>query len=1251
MSTNWTSEQQQAISERNKNLLVSAAAGSGKTAVLVERIVTLMLEERVPIDALLVVTFTNAAAGEMKERIQKKLHERRKELMQSAQRYENKALIDFITNQIQNIPGASISTLHSFCIDVLRDHFQLVGLDPSFRLVNESLGAILSANALENTMEQRYMTAAEDFVLLADSYGGRKDDKNLLDMVYNIDRFIQSQPNPVAWLHKQVAFYDAFNHLETNAEAIIHVLNLPMGQHYLAKAAENIDAAIQILREAKALALSYTPPMPSIINIEEDLSQIAGLRAAMEKGGQESPRQDATDESTDPNADRISSHLQYEALKKLADINFSRYKSPSKAQKDSYDAQDLQTVKNLRDEAKEKIKAEAADFAAFFTESLLADMQYLSKIVRALVSLVLDYRAEYTRIKQENAAVDFSDLEHLTLKVLEEEQIQKSLQNKYTYIFFDEYQDTNLVQEAIIEKVKRTDNLFFVGDVKQSIYRFRLADPTIFNRRYFAYDENIDAEKIDLSKNFRSRKEILSFCNLIFKNIMSEKYGEVDYGNEYHQLQAGREFPPYTNNIELTIIEKSKKEYHLVADKETKHKDAEKVLEEAADEDVDGITLQALYVARKIHALAAEGVAYRDMAILLRSPKGKTKIFEDILGEQGIPLYVDYKSSNYESLEIRCMIEYLKVVDNKKQDEALLAAMSSIFGNFDNEELLQIRTAYPEFEFYKAAESYERDQDDRLSKKLEGFYNRLSEDIRMEKMLDLGDFIWRIAEVRGLNTYIGALENGEQRLHNIKSLVEKAREYEQTEPKGLFGFLRHIDAMLKEKIEDANASTIIESENVVSLMSIHKSKGLEYQVVFLCNLEKGINEMDLRQNMILHNELGLGIKYINAELGIKDDNMMLSMIKDQKQVEGISEEIRILYVALTRAIDKLYLVGTVPSIEKFAAKIAKGSIAGNVPKQRSFLEWIGNVLIREQKGDALRSYTELDPVINEAEAMYSLRFLTEPELTLHRTADIKEKEQDKDLRTILKNKLTLAERKAAAMERALGYQEAEMSMGQGRASWAQTGAMQLFDKYNRFEYANLAQTKKRVKIGVTELVKGYKTKEPDERTEPGMLKRPLFSKESKHFKAHEIGTIVHFLMENIPLKTYTITELEAQIHTMVEKELLTEEEAQVIPRERVISFFESALGRRMLASSRIQRETGFLMKQEDYLVEGIIDCYFEENGEIVLLDYKTDWQMNPANHTAQLQMYKRAIEAMEGKTVKESYIYWIAHDEFTEIRG
>ena len=1192
MSTNWTKEQREAIDARGKNLLVSAAAGSGKTAVLVERIISLMIEERVEVGELLIVTFTNAAAGEMKERIQKKLQEKRRELLAGENNGGQKELIGFLTKQIQNIPGANISTLHSFCIDVLKDNFQIANLDPRFRLINESLGAILTANAISNVLESKYAQGKKEFLSLVESYGDSKTDKKLVETVKTMDRFIQAKPNQEQWLREQADFYARMRELKSNNELIDYIFKKPAGALFLQEVEEGLNAVIETLNQGKKLASFYNPPMPAIENLEDDLAQMELIRR------------------------KIREEKKPESLESLGAVSFSRYKSPKKADKENFDPFDLEQTKALRDAAKKQFQKMEESTKIIFTDSLLEDMKYISLMVEELVDLVLDYKAEYGRLKQDNALADFSDLEHMTLKVLEDEEVRKSLQDKFKYIFFDEYQDTNLVQETIINQIKRDNNLFFVGDVKQSIYRFRLADPNIFNKRYSDYEGSPISQKIDLSKNFRSRREILDFCNLIFKNIMSPKYGEVDYENEDHQLKSGRDFDAYTDHIELAIIEKSKSEYLLV-DKSEEGEEAPRNAEDPK-EDADNVTLQAMYVAGKIKELAKTGVQYRDMAILMRSPKGKTKIFEDTLTRFGIPCYIDYKTSNFDSIEIKCLLDYLKIIDNQNQDEALIGAMSSVFGNFDNEELIKIREAFPDYEFYEAAQAYVQ-LDDSLALKLQGFFGRLSEDIRLERMMGLDDFLWTVTENRGYSAYIGSLDNAEQRLHNIKTFIGKAREYEQSESRGLFGFLRQVDSLLKEKVEDSDSPTILETENVVSLMSIHKSKGLEFKVVFICNMEKRINEMDLRQDVILHNELGIGLRYINSELRVRDNNILLDIIKKQKQIEGISEEIRILYVAMTRAIDRLYLVGSVADVSKFAAKLGKNSIQNNIANQKSFLDWIGNVLIREQKGQVLREYTQIDPSINDTSAHYQLNILREEEIV-----DMcQEYEREKEASI---NLIELA-------EEVLPEETIEKRLTQ----------------YLDFEYPFADQTKTRSKISVTELTQAYKNRESYEEADDLALKRPLFIKDIKRFKAHEIGTIIHFLMENIPIQTYDQAVLQEQIDKMTALELLTPEEARVIPLERIISFFDSELGQRMIKSKKVKREASFLMKREDYLVEGVVDCYFEEDGQIVLLDYKTDSIMDKSRHKDQLALYREAVESIEEKNVKETYIYWISHDRFSRL--
>lgn len=1191
----WTAAQQQAIDARGKNLLISAAAGSGKTAVLVERIVNLLIEERVGIDHMLIVTFTNAAAGEMKERIQSELQNRRQENLKNTEGADVE-LADFLSKQIQNVPSASISTVHSFCMGVLRDHFSIAGIDPAFKLLNESYGAILRDEAMDLTFEKKYDSEDEDFHQLVSGYSEAKGDRNVRDLVKNIDFFVQAQPFPEQWLQSQADFYELLASKDDLDSMMTILQSHPLGEEIRYEIRHKLADAIGALQEA--LERSDGPQEYSFVpKLQKEQQRLIDLQKKLEQG----------------------------IVSFYKDLHFEEFERFSKKKQE--EVWDWEEIKSLRNEAKKIYTELTRDKPLIHLESFVQDMKHLSKMVRALVDLVFEYQAQYRKLKEDNAVLDFSDLEHLALKVLEDEEVRRDLREKFRYIFYDEYQDTNSVQEAIVNSICRENNLFFVGDVKQSIYRFRLADPTIFNEKYALYAKQEKSDRIDLSQNFRSRKEILAFCNLIFENIMSERYGEVNYKNPSHQLYAGREtlekgavydaqrdkykFLPYQDHIELAIIEKPKKERTLDAGDEHLQNRSEIFDSGSAEEMLDktSIELEAIYTAQKIEELVAQGVSFKQIAILFRSVRGKASIFEKILAQRGIPSYVDYSSSHYDKLEIKCLLDYLRIVDNKKQDEALLGAMSSMFGGFDNEELIQIRRSMPTGNFYMAAEWYAQNMQDELAEKLRRFYQDLAQAARREKMTALDDFIWHIVQQSGFYTYVSGLEEAHQRLHNIKSFVEKAKEYDQSQALGLFGFLRHIESILKKKT-DGGDSTILESENVVRIMSIHKSKGLEFDTVFVCDLGKRINEQDLNADIILHNRLGLGLKYKNSELGVRSDNALRMVLRNQKQRENISEEIRILYVALTRAVNRLYLVSTVNNLEKYATNLLQGSIEKNIFKSRTYLSWIGNALIRNISNPEY--FMEKGYYRMEGEVAYQLNLLGAEELSLHA-------KQLQEQRPCVEDFLT-----------------------------DELPHRALFERYQEFDYPFAESTKRRSKTSVTELTKEYKNREKEENQTFSSIKQPVFSKRTE-FSPSELGTLVHFLMENILIQAYDSTMLDSEIERLVGLELLTPTEAAAIPKDAVRAFFDSELGKRMIASENVYRERAFLMLQEEDLVEGVIDCYFTEGDEIVILDYKTDRNIDLQKHREQLQYYKTAVESMEKKKVKEAYIYWIRHDEFSRI--
>lgn len=1197
MSNNWTLQQFEAISTRNKNLLVSAAAGSGKTAVLVERIIKILEDDDENIENMLIVTFTNAAAREMKDRIQKKLQSRIKELSKNKEQIsdEQREKIAHLKEQVKNIPRASISTVHSFCIEILRQNFQLANIDPSFKIANESLTTILKSKAAENVFDKMYEREDEGFLRLVDAFGGEKSDSGLIELVYQVHRFIQAQPYPQAWLRAQLDSYDLDLQGKDKNQKLEEFRKSIWARELIEYGEKQLESALDSCDKAAALCREYDPPLAYIENIEDDRNQIEVMLKALKE-----------------------SELQT-YFDKLSDFKQGRLKTISKKaiEANGYDEKLLERIKDIR---KNSVKDEVQSLGKTFGQTpliqLVEDIGYMKPYVGGLVDLVISFDKEFSKLKMANGVLDFSDLEHYALSILEDEGVRQSLQRKYAHIFFDEYQDSNLVQETIIDAIKRDDNLFFVGDVKQSIYRFRLADPTLFNNRYKSYSDesNLKSKKIDLSRNFRSRKEILDFCNLIFENIMTEEVGEIDYSEKSHHLLPGKSETEYKKNIEITVIEK-------------KPNRSNEISNEAEDENLeiqeaDNDELEAMYCGQKIRALVEKGeVQYKDIAILMRSPKGKAKIFEKVLNKFNIPCYVDFRSSSFDKIEIKCLLDYLRIIDNKNQDEPLLGAMSSIFGGFEIEEIIRIRIAYSGIAFYSSAKKYCEEKQDLLAEKLKIFYEKIDNFKMLEKMWRLPQFIWYIVEDTNYSTYISGLQDSKQRLLNIKSFVDKAGEYEESEAMGLFGFLREIDKILKDKGDTLEKSILLETENAVTIMSVHKSKGLEFDTVFLCDLGKKINEMDMRSDIILHNKLGIGMKYKNTQDNIQSDSIPRNQVKMRKNLENLSEEIRILYVALTRAVDKLYLVGSVGSIEKFVLQITKGDIRRNIKKQKNYLSWICNVLVRDAGGFVLRNKTDnllTQKDIGDSGLKYSINLLT--------SNDIENAEQE-------------TEHRKDQLKAEIENHDIKISQ------W-----VKYFEKMSDFKYQYIEDTKIPNKRSVTDITKSYKFEEMPYTFEDVKLnKLPAFMQAQKLFTKTEQGTIAHLIMEKIDIRHHDEASIKAELQKMIEKEILTEEERGVVDEDAIAEFFDSELGNRMIASSRVYREQSFLMRHEDIIAEGIIDCYFFESDGIVLLDYKTDESIDEKRHMPQLEMYKRALESVYDQKVTETYIYWLSKGEYSKI--
>ena len=1181
----WTTAQQQAIDSRGKNLLVSAAAGSGKTAVLVQRIIDIVLNEKVDVQNLLIVTFTNAAAAEMKERIQKKLMDRM---------LENPEESHYLIRQIQNLHRASISTMHSFCIDILRRNFHMLDLDPSFKIANNSMVSIMKTQAMDNLFDEKYEADDSEFLSLVDTYGGTRDDKKLSDLIDKVYNFIQSQPYPLKWLEEEAECFDITSLDELQNSKWMRVIKDDIRI--------KLDEAYEASKKAIELCKLDGGPLPYLAAIEDDMLILANLQNSL----------------------KVSFD---DFCKELVEVKHSRFSTISKKMKEDLDIALIDEVKAIRDTdiKASGIKAIQKSIKNISESFQLEDIKNLYPIIKSLYKTVVRFDEIYSELKLSNSVLDFSDLEHYALRLLENESVRQDLKDKYIYIFFDEYQDSNIVQETIINAIKREDNLFFVGDVKQSIYRFRLADPTLFIGKYhdYARSDGPINHRIDLSNNFRSRPAILEFINDIFETIMSEDLGEVNY-DDSAKLIPGMDFPQEKDKVELVVLENHKIEED----------------EDLENADMDNPELEAMYVATRIKELLGkeyfnpkakefQKISYRDIVILMRSPKSSISAFEEILKDDRIPCYVDYNASYYDVLEIKLFIDLLKIVDNIHQDEPLLAVMNSSIGGFTLDEIIEIRIAYKYETIYQALLSYADDIESELSKKIRVFLDKIKTYRFQEKLQRLDEFLWYLMIETGYYSDLAAMPGGEMRQENLKALLDKAVEFQSNTTNGLFNFLHYIDKLLKDKGDTQEAKALSESEDRVRIMSIHKSKGLEFPVVFVCGLSKGFNTQDFKQDIMLHNNLGIGPKYVDIDKNVFRESLPKTAIKIQAKKEMLSEELRILYVALTRAIDTLIMVGSVKNIETLANKVSKSKSTNYLMSQSNYLSWMLIALYKHEDAGELRSYAEREVMENE-QTFYKSSF----KLSLVAKHDLlknsrKERQDIQDIESMLRNFETK------------GYEELNAKV------------TDLANQRFNYSYPYEDKTKQVSKTSATMIAKSL----IDAQKNPVFLQTmPRFMQDVKTFSAAQKGTLIHFAMQSLNFNhVESIENIQGQLDMMLANELITDEEVKILDAKVFVDFFNSPLGKRMLASKDVKRENAFMLKKDDIVISGVIDSYFEENGQWVLVDYKTDYMLYSSKnekseaYRPQLEIYKEALESSTNKKVKSGYIYLFDIQEAIEI--
>jgi len=1211
----WTFEQQAAIELRGANLLISAAAGSGKTAVLVERITRLIQSKEAEIHKLLIVTYTNAAASEMRERIESALSK-------AIESGEGDAV--YLNEQIKLLGRASIKTFHAFCLDVIRNHFQKIDCDPGFKMLGEPERVILVRQAIEEVLEMHYQLGEPEFLDMIDAYSGNRSDDKLIDLILQTYYFIQSQAHPVDWLNANIDTYSDPN----------HPLRMEWTERLRISFIEKLEGAIHLLENAIELCAAPGGPEVYIPTFESDLR---GLNRLL----------DASDD--------METFAQ-----SVLSFKFDRIASIKKNEKELYDADIISEVKdNIRDKIVKKQVFES--IKGFFEYKSLdrfqSEIDALKSRVDQLCHLTMAFSEQFQMLKKKKNLMDFNDLEHYAIHILEDQAICDSLQKKYDFIFVDEYQDSSGIQEHILSKISKPNNVFMVGDVKQSIYKFRLADPELFIEKYKRFDKletliseeslqqikngmNVDYSqaiteaniklkskeqqnfvRIDLRMNFRTRGEVLNTINHIFENIMSEKLGEIEYDADA-RLYPGMTFEPAQMPcFEINIL--SKKE--LIGDpdsiSESQVYETVEVMDTEADEILKTEEFEANAIAAAIKsrigtlvfdpkAQSFKPCTYRDIVVLLRSSRSWTPIFEQVFLESGIPLFADSSTGYFDTLEIKMVMSLLRIIDNPLQDLALLTVLRSPMVGLSIEEILAIKAYTPEkkYFYYKCIQYLEATNSDAgLKHKLEKFLS-LSETLRQKaEYLALDALVWLAIQESNFYYYVSAMPGGVSRQANLKLLVDRATALKGSRILTLSHFIEFVDKMSTSSGDFGVASVIGETDNVVRLMSIHKSKGLEFPIVMISGLGRKFNFMDAQGDLIQHKRLGLGISQVDLTLRTKSKTLPQFVIRDQIRKETLSEEMRVLYVGLTRPVDQLVLFATVSDYSKKTKQWTRGVDLLSLSSAGGFIDWIMPALV-EAKGITVHIHDQ------ETLAKVALKGETIETLQVNKWANINqfEPQMEETIKNEISDRLSF--------------------------NW-------VADK-NAYKPLKISVSDKKKELLMNEQI--YNT--------PVLYDAPSFLKEELPLNAAEVGTAIHLVLEKINFKmTPNLEAIKAFISTLVDNRHLTQRESLSIDVEKIFSFLNSNLVTRLRHATAFYRETPFVLKMDGQFVQGIIDIYFEEMDGLVLVDYKSDKVTEASiedvalRYKGQIDIYRDALEKLTHMKVKEQYIYFIDADRLIEM--
>lgn len=1227
----WTNEQLQAIEEKGSNILVAAAAGSGKTAVLVERIINKIIKEKMDINKMLVVTFTNAAASEMRERILEAIYKKLEEEPQNAH----------LQKQITLLNKASICTIHAFCLEVIHNHFYEIEMPNNFRIADTAEIALLKQDTLDDLFEQKYEEHNEEFIELLETYTLYRGDEALQELVLTIYEFCQSTPFPQEWLEQKLELFEK----NINEPDFGKTL---WGSYLLQYAKEELEEVILNLTTIQNKMQGYIELAKFTATIAEDVISIQDILQTINSW-----------ETT---------------YQKLQALNFRKWPIDKKVTNDL-----KEEAKEIRDKLKKKIKEGVGKVICGSTTSVTGELKTMLPILQNLASLVLEFSQNFANRKKEKNCIDFNDIEHFALKLLvgvngEPTEVAKKYQQKFDEIAIDEYQDSNLVQEAILTSISKGNNIFMVGDVKQSIYKFRGAKPELFLQKYETYQikeqkEQDDNLKIQLFRNFRSRQNVLDFTNLVFEAIMSKELGDINY-NENEYLNYGANYPEPEEQISYAGIA----QMMLIDLKEDDTITAFQNDEEEEDEQerVEDDVLEAKMVANKIQELLNSNymvydrkkgyrkIQPKDIVILLRATSMLAPIYEKELTDLELPVFSDSSSSYLETVEIETILAVLKIIDNPMQDIPLVVVLRSTIANFTDNDLITIRLIDRNCSFYEAMLKARLAVEAPLKQKIEAILAKLENWKSKEQYMPLGELIWQIYLETGYYHYVGLLPNGAMRQANLKNLFEKAKQYESASYKGLFNFIHFIEKLKKQNGDLSQAKLIGENEDVIRIMSIHKSKGLEFPVVFLCSTQKKFNLKDLNDVILLHQDIGFGPTVIDTEKRLKYTSTAKEAIKLKMKQETLSEEQRILYVALTRAKEKLFITGRSKDFTKEYQAKEKELAMYEMPedlkldyklvkKGKSYLDWLLMVYLLAKEKQVMLKGKSLP--LNE---IVTLEIYNKKEL-------LKQLNNQKEVETV--NVKNIVEENLQKQEKQIKEQvqkELEQTL-----SW---------------KYANLVDTVLPTKTSVTKIkqekmrIEELQTAEEiedlseEQETSTVVAKEksileitPKFLQEEETISNAHKGTLTHLCIQKIDEKRdYCLEDIKEMLQELVEREIITKKEAEAIDVILVYQYTKSELFQELKRAKEVHKEQPFYINmpakeivkeakevasEKKILVQGIIDLYYiNQKDELILVDFKTDYIGNAPDakekilekYKVQLEIYQKALEQSLGKKVAEA---------------